>query len=477
MEEHEEIFPDLEDDSPVEANGVHAHVPAPAQTPSVRVARGRRKKEEPAAVGLGRLPKSEVVPKGGWRNRELEFLWPEILERLQETGHEPNEISINIARLDPPPRVVVGRLDGYAAVGDGTRSPGEILVELITERFHLYGRPQAAMYEITFYWKSGGVMARGTLNLDSPDIIMAIRRGQQGGYPGAPAQTFAGPYTPPGYAPPPQYQQYQQPQYHQPYGFGAPYYPPPQQPNVAELESKIGYLQGTLDEVLKAHREGREPVIQPAPPPPPPVPVLPPQPPMDIESIVARTVAVALKTAGVGLGAPQPVQPPQDPMRPMMERIVKAAVDTVGMAIEKSVKQSIGVGAPPVIEEDEPETPEAPKPEDKVDDLPFSVTELQTTWADGRKVGYARNKETGDIDWMGVAVSNPFIAEKLVDTVGNGLNNLLNSAGEAIKRIGTVPGPGLGSPPSQPPPPPQFQPQTQSHQLPDGEGPSELPSL
>jgi hypothetical protein len=78
------------------------------------------------------------------------------------------------------------------------------------------------------------------------------------------------------------------------------------------------------------------------------------------------------------------------------------------------------------------------------DGLPFEAIEIPGATLGGKPVHYARNKETGDIDWTGIAMSNPQLAEKAFEVLGKVMTTVAKAAG--VKESGEIAEAGVGAP-------------------------------
>ena len=440
--------------------------PAPA-VPKIR--KSRETGNGMPAIGVA-APRSLTPLNAEFKEREVALLWPEILERYESHGLTAHDIGMRVTRVDPPPKAELGRgFDGSAVQGNDYTSAADAIIEYVTDNYHLTTERRAATYDILFYRKtsdsmmrSGTMLKRGSLSLDSPDRIMAMRdndnRRRDEGRVGMGA-------------PLPQQQQqrreslYQQ--HHDPYG---PPYPQQQQQQqqqhvpgeMREVMSELAYLRGALNESLAASREGRQPNIQPPPygvgfaAPPPPA-----QPPVDVGAIVKSAVAEAMGAMfhelrpllQTGLGTPQhhvvPAAPPppslaeqrqermQAAMARVMDGILETSVKNVTSAFERTLKQqATGLGAAQV--QADHGVAEVEEPADPNADLPWSPTKLDSTWPDGSPVRYPRNKTgMGAPHLLGSLFENPFIATKLAD----GVNHFMEAGADALKKMATAGGP------------------------------------
>jgi len=142
-------------------------------------------------------------------------------------------------------------------------------------------------------------------------------------------------------------------------------------------------------------------------------------------------------------------------IRTATESVVQTVISTTLENFTKTAKQNIkqavtGVAAPqpsaPAAEADFDEAPPPAELASPEDEMPWTTNELESTWADGRKMRFPRNKKTGNVDLMGVVFENPFIAEKgmdLVNTLGEtvieGAKKFAQSGLDGVKVVKHVP--------------------------------------
>jgi len=407
---------------------------------------------------------ADGTPNAKWDNREAELMWPEILDAIEAKGHSAYEISIQVVRLSPAGAdgaVPMGSIDGNSATGDKQVGPGERLMQLITDQFHMPTQRGPARYEVRFVWKQGsGRIGTGILNLPSPAEIIALRNAAYSAANEQQAQqTQLGQLgAPPRQPPPQQYPQQPPPQYPpQPYGYGyAPYYqqPPPYvppapgvhhepgiSPELSAMRMELAATRGALNEALAAAREGRQPRLDGVAAPP-----------------VSEAALVEKVTAGVlmalhksGVLQPQGVAQPaaqsavaattDSGIRGKVDQMISGIMDTAlsafGANLRKSVSQVMGVGGVP-----EEATAEIAEPEPTKDEFktPFDVAPVSDVkWPDGSPVRYAADRTSGDISPMGLAFGNPYIVEKGM-SIATGLTEALTDVlkGAAQKGLGGV---------------------------------------
>jgi hypothetical protein len=363
-------------------------------------------------------------------------------------------------------------------------APSDALIQYVIQHYHLATTDRPSRYQIRFLWKANSAqIASGILSLPSrADCINAMNAaqasGQQPGVAGPPRfqPTVGQPWQPQPQQPvipPPQ------PPYYMPPGYG--FAPAPPQPSVPpEMMQMMG---GMMTELIAAAREGRQPVM--------------PQPGVaaapggmsesDVDRIAARVAVLmgAGRPAAAPMAPPTPATPPPPPAssatsglnglaEKMVNEMLGAALKSVGSLVDRSIKQSMGVGGLPnqVEEEDEPAAPPAEivPPEKPEDAVPWTVADAGGTWPDGRNVKVAINKESNGIDWTGVAFANPVLAEKamgIVENIGMAIKDAVvkytaggggggqNPAAQMVREIPAgARDAGVGSVPPPPPPPP-----------------------
>lgn len=453
-----------------------------------------KKKTKGGIKSIGAGPAVSRFERQG--TNDADIIWNQMVEWLPNCNdpalptRSPYDVMITVKRTHPPhpsgEAQAIGRgFSGSAVMGGPNELPGNSLINFVMKYYHLPTTDQPASYDVYFWKKAGGQITVGRLPMPSgPECRAALRAAEQsmiaegggpglGWEPGKPPGGFGGfppqppppaPWGPPGlpWSPPPP---------------GLGWYPPPAPAPDTGQQQQLAYLTGALQEALAAAREGRQPMI----PPPPPVgiaapPQPPPPPPVDEDRIVSKVLA-ALGKAGIGVPAPTPVVPVAAPVTApppastvnglgqMMEKamvgMAENLIKTAFGVVEKNLKTGMGLGAPgeaPAAEEpEEPKEPE--KPEDIV---PWKIAPVGAAWGGGSPVQVAINKETGDIDPMGLAFANPVVAEKVIDTI-NGLGAALQ---EGIRNFSAKRAPALGAgaapavpaapppiPPAPPPPP------------------------
>jgi hypothetical protein len=416
---------------------------------------------------------ADGTPNSKWQDREAELMWPEILQWVESTGHSAYEVSIQVVRLTPAGpegALPMGSFDGNAAIGDKQVGPGDRLMQIITDQFHMATARGPARYEVRFVWKMGsGRIGTGILNLPSPAEIIALRNAaysaasaeqpqQQGGVgarpPGPPMHQAP-------YSSPPPYGQPQQPPWapyygapmYPHYGMGYPQTPQGLSPEMAALQSQLERTQGALNEALAAAREGRQPRIEGVAAPPVSEAAL-------VEKVTAG-VLMALHKAGVI--APQAASQPATVAAPpvagvaadqglrgemddMMRGVFRTAVQMFKSNVEKSVKQMMGVGGVPEDTAAEIAEPEPAKDEFKT---PFDVASVSDVkWPDGSPVRYAADRSSGDISPMGLAFSNPYMVEKGMN-IAQGVTEALTDALKGLAKQGLTSGVGRPQQPTQ----------------------------
>jgi len=483
---------DDEDGTDDETSNGHVNfsqAPTPAPSPKPRRPRRGRPGVPPGTGAWGDAPGGK-----GTRVSALE-VWPDLLEELTKAGKSPYDLAVRIVCEDPPPTRPIGNaFDASAIVGDRSTSPSDRLFQMVRDNYHMTWAKGPAIYDVQFVWKEGGKIARRcSLQMPHPDEIIAMKQIGAGGFGGAPGvgrapQPPQQPWPQP-YGPAPQSQSQPWPQSQsQPWpqpgyapsqsGYASP---PPQNDETVQLRAELqrerensARMQGQLDEILKAMREGRVPSAQPpATPAPSPAPApTPPTQQVDLDGVVLRI----LDRMGVkpGIGAPasaQPVQPALDATDTAVLRVLERLGIKPGMP-------GIGVGAAPnpktVVDEtdaavnafermvtsiarvrgfgkklDRIFSDEAPIAEavaevaEEGSKLPFDAMEIpEVKWSDGRPVMYTADRETGKIDWTAAAFSNPAVVEKVAD----GFSKFMGTIGKVVQAAAKQQGAGLGEP-------------------------------
>jgi hypothetical protein len=356
-------------------------------------------------------PLAEGAPK--WSGHEAETLWPELLQWLEAKKKSPYDVMVNVIRIEPPTRAQIGEpFEAHACQGDGTNTPSAALKFMVEEFYHLQSCRTPARYELQFVWRANGqYVTHAYISLASPAEIIALRnaaharrmyvqsapmqapglgRPPASGYPQPPMQQMQ---------PPPMQPPQQQPYPYQPPPFGYYGYPPqPQQPQRdPDLERRLAALEDENRRLRAGQSVGVRPGMG-APPPAAPAQ----QAPITTESLATAVVA-AIRAAGLGSG------PPQDMITGLrtalgMVREIRHFADEVGGVFEPEDPQQRPIA-------------ELPAPAEVRDDDndPYDVTDLPTQWDDGSKGKLVRNKETGQIDLLGLALYNPRPAQKLID--------------------------------------------------------------
>jgi hypothetical protein len=423
-----------EEEEEDETEEVAAAPPVQAQPEPVAPKRRGRpkgsKNAEPRPVGVGA---AQSTPKTYWQNRNLEILWPDVLKWLREQHRTPFEVDIRVKRTEPVESMIGVPFNGGTVSGEGAPAATQI-VEKITNEYHLpSGTVSPARYKIEIFWRvNSHVLTWGELRLASPDAILAMRRQQQMAAQQQPVGYGAPTWQGPHYPPPPSYPQYQQqpyppPQYPPPYaGYGAPPQAPPQGGTSEADQRELGYLRGTMDEVLRALREGRQPNIQPPPQAPPQAPGA------DMEErIVQRIMGLLRPGLGAVPAAGAAVTANASPLANTLEASVQQIITSglqgllkkVGQNMDQAFRGETGQAAEAVAEVIH---------ENPADHLPYEAIPVGSKWADGREVVFPRDKETGSINWMGALFSNPFIMEKMSDSA----NGLAGAVTDVVKNVG-----------------------------------------
>jgi hypothetical protein len=488
----DEEDPEEEERDP-EPNG-HA---APASTvPKQRRPRRGRPGGPPPGTGAW-----EGTGGKGTRVSAME-IWPDLLEEMRASGKTPYELAVRVVCEDPPPTRPIGNaFDASAIVGDRSTSPSDRLYQMVRDNYHMTWAKGPAIYDVQFVWKDGGKIARrGSLQMPHPDEIIGMKQIGGGGFGAQPSgYGQQQQYVQPQYGQPPA-QQYGQPpvqQYGQPLGqerhgyvspgqqYGQPWGQQPSSDESVQLRAELqrerensARMQGQLDEILKAMREGRVPQPTSSQPVATPVPQPTPQQ-VDLDGVLLRVLERLGIHPGVNIQQPaqQVQQPVQQPVQPTLDATDVAVLRVLEKFGIKPGMPGIGVGAaPPSPKSVVDETDAAVnafermvtsiarvrgfgKKLDKIfsDDIPEVAAEVvegaaegklpfdavaipEVKWADGRPVMYTSDK-AGNIDWTAAAFSNPAVVEKVAD----GISKFMGTLGKVVQAAATV-RPGVGEP-------------------------------
>lgn len=426
---------DPTDDEEEEIEAAPEPEPEPDPTPPKRQGGRPRKKQEQKPVGVGVAAREP--PLSYWKQRNIEVLWPEILEYLRQQHRSPYDVDIRVKRTEPIEMLIGQPFSGGTVMGGEGRAASTAIVDKITDEYHMVsGAVGPATYKIEIFWRiNAKVLTWGTLRLNSPDAIIGMRRQQQQNQQQPPA--WQGPHYPPPLPPYAGYGAPQAPSYSPPYaGYGVPPPHAPPSEDAAAMRAEIGYLRGTLDEVMRAFREGRQPNIQPMPPAGVGTPA---GGASDIEAVARRVVEILRP----GLGANPVVATPTVAPTPAVSTF-EASVQTIMQGMMQGVLKKVGQSVDLAIRGDGASSQPAEAvaevipPEDPKDHLPFESIPVGSKWPDGRDVMFPRDRETGSINMMGVAFANPFLAEKMADAASSFIGNV----GDLVKNMGRAAIPG-----------------------------------
>jgi hypothetical protein len=371
-----------------------------------------------------------------------------MIEWLQRKGRSPYDVTVNVIRVEPPPRSSVGEgFEANAAVGDGSSlTPGDAIKRIVEDYYHLPVSRTPAKYELQFVWRANSqYIAQGYLSCASPAEIIALRNAQHARRMQQPTQQMPGLG---GYSPP---QQQQIPPFvPQGYGVGAPigyppfYQQPPQQAPQLPVREQLE-LERLRADNERLRREQQAPPRAPQPGFGAPSPMSE----AEREERLVTRVVTALRAAGLGAPAAPP-PPPNDMISGMRS----------ALAVMREFRR-FSEDAAGVFEPDDPPPRQLatgtgnPPPQYEPDD-PYETTEFPTPWGDGTKPTLKRDRETGKIDLIATAFANPGPTQKLMNASAAFIESM------ARRR-------GLGSPPPEeegiPEEQPQFQ-QQQQQQLP-----------
>jgi hypothetical protein len=415
---------------------------APARAPTS----AKKSPKRPPPLGAGAPARFQR------ESNEADNVWSEIISWLPSAGLTPYDVYMQIKRVDPPPpgggSVPVGRIPGQSVMGGDGEPPGPAFIDWMIRYIHLPTMVGPAKYDVEFRRTSNGdTIAVARESLPDRQTCLAMLGAEEqarlagGGGQGMGVPPRAAPPAPApqagftGFAPAPQNGWPPPP----PGYFGAPPAGPQVPPEMWQM------MQTMMGEAFQAAREGRQPAM---PQMPQPVGAAAPLDRAVLVQEVTAGVLVALQKAGIGSQPIQATAPPPVQASPgaqstvsglagsvekMMGGILESVVKTLGANLEKSVKQSMGMGAPPAAEEEAPEV--AAEPEKPEDMLPWQSADTGARWGDGRPVHFAKNKETGDIDPMGLIMTNPVIGEKAM-AIATGIGEAVQ---EAIKKFTSGP--------------------------------------
>lgn len=410
-------------------------------------------------------------------NRDLAEIWNRILEESISSGRGgADSIYIRCKRwaigviktrsedLEP--------IDGRIVAGSEDKSPGEELIEYVTNVYHLGAPIGPARYEFDFFYKSGRenhVKApRGELNLPDPKNIirqreaaeMLMRRKMLAGeggagvgyYPQGPGRGVGGYPAGPNYAPPQASVQPQAPQM-------PSYVPPPVAGASPELEAMRQVLERQGREQARMAGMYEEKLRQEGLAPAPAAHGIPTK--EELSAMIATTVAQTL----VGMGFKPPgIEAAPPPSVTQVQTAVKDPIDSMETLftsferMEKLKGRMKNFFSP-----EEEETPEE-KPTEAtaivVEDDPYKMKEIPLIGVYFRP--RAPNETLTDYA-VALAMHNPEKAQKIAGEVmsrveGGAIGQLIRNAVAA--RVGGGPAPQQSQhrvvemPPSTPPVPP-----------------------
>jgi hypothetical protein len=301
---------------------------------------------------------------------------------------------------------------GSTIVGDEGENPADALQNRIINFYHMANCQTPALYEVQFVWMTTGkVYARGRLRVGSPNEIIATRNARLQHERAGAGAPQAAPYS--AATPPAPYQG------HVPPTAGAA----SNDDEVAALREEVrrlrednGYHKGVLEEVLRGR--GALPAQSPQPSPGDDM----------VERVVARVLGtLGVKTQTVGMGAPPAPPPNLQAVAGEAVTSARALVSAVrdlralGKSLEGALAEPTAAAVAEVVDT-EPDDP-----------LGFQVAGVgdDVKWKDGRPVKIAVDRKTGKIDWTGVALANPVVGEKIMDS----LNDLVGGMQKLVRVI------------------------------------------
>ena len=156
-------------------------------------------------------------------------------------------------------------------------------------------------------------------------------------------------------------------------------------------------------------------------------------PPPAAPALTAESIAIAVTHAikAAGLGAPAAAAAPvkeSDPIAAMRQ----------GMSFLQELKKfrdQTGDIFDPGDPDPAPVDPNAPPPKPEADEMPYDIWDVGSKWGDGSPARLVRDKETGGIDLLGLALANPYPSQRLMD-----------AAAKIMDRFGQK---GLAGPPEE----------------------------
>lgn len=457
--EEDDLDPDL-DAAAEEAEAAAAPKPV-APTP---IHRGRRRRAgrsmrpvaSPAATPAGpqaapTRPRNAAQEVG---TKDIGLIWTGVIEKLHLDQRSPAEVWIRVKRIDMSPNRTAADatsdlppIDGQAVAGTSEISPGQDLLNYVTEVYHLSDPRGPAKYIFDISYKSGQSgrfpAPQGELLLGDPRAIIrqrdaaqavARRRQMEGqhqgpyvpqGVPrwGGPSDVGStgggghGSYTPgmgAGMFQPPPQAGYQPPVVQAPAGAS-----PEMLAMYQRTNDQMNYLMGQLQQ--RAQLEGLPQFAQPAPVQ---------QSPEQAAATMAQAIVMAMKAVGMG-PPPTPVAPVAAPIPPVAPATAEQVRQQVGRPsdglralaqelrqrkeIEAELRDLLGIIPPEEGEDEEPvRTPQSIE----IQDDPFKMSEIPVV---GQAIGVGKilygkqvEGETLSAYAMRLAMHNPDAAQKIL---------------------------------------------------------------
>lgn len=508
-----------EEEEVVEATPQATATPNPVPAGSVGMGKAVDRQGNPrrrAKKKKGSAEKRETKPQDPTKPKEGDLLWEWIIEQCEARGVYPGHVNIRVARVDVGREVTVGNLSGDRVMGDDNQTPAEALYEAIEEGFHIPANLRGPiLYNIIFSIRGDkGFSHRAQINMPPVDEIM--RRRQQDWYPGR-AQRGNGP----SYVPPPPRERHARDDrrgrddrdydprdrdprdsrdsrdregprgyrrgdrdrdrdYDDRYddrrddrrGFGAPYDPRDRRRDPYDdryerdrdrrRDREMDDLKYLLREALT--RGGNQQ----------------PQMPQGTDLVALQSAiqtfekAFGVKLTVAGLGAPpaQPQLPQQaarDPESQEFEAVIARKVRTgVGKRIDSLLEEILDPNAAEKRRRRQQEEDEEEEDEDKPE-ADIDVVELPVPYpGTDTPLRYAKNKETGEFDWLAsLGVNAPVLmdrhGERIISMVETFARGGFAGLGRpqipaAQQQHPSVNGTGAGRPAPPPAPPPQAPP-------------------
>jgi hypothetical protein len=408
--------------------------------PRRRPGPGLRRKHRAKTSGVGAAPviAPPLTPAQQVNNRDVALIWTRVVEEAAKNGAGPDSMYIRCKRWSTGPLKTLAEdlatIDGTIVGGSDTASPGEELIDYVTQVYHLGAPIGAAKYEFDFFNKSGKQnhlpAPKGELRLGDPKDIMrqreaaevfARRKAYNAGsaaptysafnYRGVPSNAVGS------YPTPPNVSVHQPPQ--------SPQYPPPVAGASPELEGMRRSLEAQAREQarLSGMYEERLRLEGLAPPPAAAAPTK-----EELSQLIATSVAQTL----VGMGFKPPgidTHPPATPP-PSVQQVQTATKDPIDSMetlftnferMEKLKGRMKTFFSPEEEESEEPVKPSETPQQIVVQDDPYKMKEVPLV---GDIVGVGKLQFGPRVDGeslvdyaIRLGVHNPTAAEKIMSGI------------------------------------------------------------